>query len=104
MKKHCGQALSWEMTEGVVELALHREPLNEIGSTTLCELEEFIEELEIATSRASALIIYSALPQGFSAGADLRELYEKGRTAAGRGARRRGAAVSGAHPSRAEHH
>ncbi|MGC2322104.1 MAG: enoyl-CoA hydratase/isomerase family protein, partial [Terriglobales bacterium] len=79
MKKHCGQALSWEMTEGVVELALHREPLNEIGSTTLCELEEFIEELEIATSRASALIIYSALPQGFSAGADLRELYEKGR-------------------------
>ena len=79
MKKHCGQALSWEMTEGVVELALHREPLNEIGSTTLCELEEFIEELEIATSRASALIIHSALPQGFSAGADLRELHEKGR-------------------------
>ena len=79
MKKHCGQALSWQMAEGVVELALHREPLNEIGSTTLCELEEFIAELEIATSRASALIIYSALPQGFSAGADLRELYETGR-------------------------
>jgi len=80
MKKHCGQALSWEMTEGVVELALHREPLNEIGSLMLRELEEFISALEIATSHASALIIYSALPQGFSAGADLRELYEKGRT------------------------
>lgn len=79
MKKHGGQAVSWEMIGGVVELALHREPLNEIGSTTLYELENFIEELEIATSRASALIIYSALPQGFSAGADLRELYEKGR-------------------------
>jgi len=79
MKKHSGQAVSWEMIDGVVELALHREPLNEIGSLTLCELEEFVEELEISTSRASALIIYSALPQGFSAGADLRELYEKGR-------------------------
>ena len=79
MKKHCGQALSWEMTEGVVELALHREPLNEIGSLMLRELEEFIAELEIATSHASALIIYSALPQGFSAGADLRELHTRGR-------------------------
>src|SRR5271169_2017956 len=79
MKKHCGQALSWEMTEGVVELALHREPLNEIGTLTLDELEQFVEELETATSRASALIIYSRLPQGFSAGADLRELYTRGR-------------------------
>ena len=79
MKKHCGQALSWEMRDGVVELALHREPLNEIGSLTLDELEHFIEELQVATSRAHALVIYSALPGGFSAGADLRELYTKGR-------------------------
>jgi len=79
MKKHCGQAISWERTGGVIELALRREPLNEIGSLTLDELEQFIEELEAATSQASALIIYSTLPQGFSAGADLRELYEKGR-------------------------
>ena len=79
MRKHCGLALSWEATDGVVELALHREPLNEIGSLTLDELERFVEELEVATSRAHALIIYSSLPQGFSAGADLRELYEKGR-------------------------
>ena len=68
MKKHCGQALSWEMTEGVVELALHREPLNEIGSLTLDELEEFIEELETATSRASALIIYSSAAAGILGG------------------------------------
>jgi len=79
MKSHSGQALSWEMTNGTVELALHREPLNEIGSLTLGELEEFVEELETATTHASALIIYSTLPGGFSAGADLRELYEKGR-------------------------
>ena len=80
MKKYSGQALSWEMTGGIVELALHREPLNEIGSLILRELEQFIEELEIATSEASALIVYSTLPGGFSAGADLRGLYEKGRT------------------------
>ena len=78
MKKHCGQALSWEMTDGVVELALHREPLNEIGSLTLDELERFVEELQVGTGQASALIIYSTLPAGFSAGADLRELHERG--------------------------
>ena len=78
MKKYCGQALSWEMTDGVIELALHREPLNEIGSLTLDELERFVEELQIATSQASALIIYSPLSAGFSAGADLRELYQRG--------------------------
>jgi enoyl-CoA hydratase/carnithine racemase len=80
MKKHSGQTLSWEMSGGSVELALHREPLNEIGLISLRELEEFIEELEVATSQARTLVIYSTLPQGFSAGADLRELYEKGRT------------------------
>ena len=80
MRKHHGETLSWEAIDGVIELALHREPLNEIGSATLGELEQFIEELEIATGHASALIISSALPQGFCAGADLRELYEKGRS------------------------
>ena len=79
MKKTSGQALSWEMTGGTVELALHREPLNEIGALTLDEQEQFIDALEMATPHASALIIYSTRPQGFSAGADLRELYQKGR-------------------------
>ena len=80
MKKHSGQAISWEMSGGLIELSLHHQPLNEIGSLSLAELEEFIAELDVATGEAAALIIYSALPQGFSAGADLRELYEKGRT------------------------
>ena len=79
MTKHCGQAISWEMTDGVAELALHREPLNEIGSLTLEELEKFVEDLEPATAHASALIIHSTLTGGFSAGADLRELYTRGR-------------------------
>ena len=80
MTKHCGQAISWEMNDGWIELSLQHEPLNEIGSLSLGELEEFVEELEVATGNSSALIIYSTLPQGFSSGADLRELYEKGRS------------------------
>jgi enoyl-CoA hydratase len=79
MNKHTGQTLSWEESDGIVELALHREPLNEIGSATLDDLEQFIEALELATAHTSVLIVYSKLAGGFCAGADLRELYERGR-------------------------
>jgi len=72
-----GNCLSWELNNGVIELALHREPANEIGSQTLEELEEFARALEELQSDAHALIIYSPLKSGFSAGADLRELYER---------------------------
>jgi enoyl-CoA hydratase/carnithine racemase len=86
-----GQALSWELKEGVVELALHREPCNEIGSLTLDELEEFVDALEDFKDEAHALIIHSELKAGFCAGADLRELYrrslEVGRTDSARGVR-----------------
>src|SRR5437588_7842052 len=75
MKKFEGQALSWGLTDGVVELALHREPCNEIGLLTLEELERFAVALEKATKEAHALIIYSSLKCGFSAGADLKELF-----------------------------
>jgi enoyl-CoA hydratase len=68
---------SWELNNGVIELALHREPANEIGSQTLEELEQFARALEELQSDAHALIIYSPLKSGFSAGADLRELYER---------------------------
>jgi enoyl-CoA hydratase/carnithine racemase len=71
-----GKTLSWELRDGVIELALHHEPANEIGTVTLRELEEFIVALEDLTNRSHALIIYSTLKSGFSAGADLRELYE----------------------------
>ncbi len=72
-----GQALSWELRDGVVELALHREPYNEIGSLTLDELENFVAVLQSFEDQAHALIIYSELKAGFCAGADLRELYRR---------------------------
>jgi enoyl-CoA hydratase/carnithine racemase len=75
MNQFQGQALSWALKDGVIELALHREPANEIGTLTLAELEEFTGALEGLTGQAHALIIYSTLKAGFSAGADLRELY-----------------------------
>ncbi len=75
MKKVEGQAVSWGLTDGVVELALHREPCNEIGLLTLDELERFVAALEKLKGEAHALIIYSSLDCGFSAGADLKELF-----------------------------
>jgi len=71
-----GDALSWALKDGVIELALHREPANEIGTLMLAELEEFTSALEGLAMDARALIVYSKLKSGFSAGADLRELYE----------------------------
>jgi len=43
----------------------------------LNELEMFIGALKCVEDQACALILYSELPAGFSAGADLRELYER---------------------------
>jgi enoyl-CoA hydratase len=76
MNQFRGQALSWEIKDGVVELALHREPRNEFGALALEEAEKFADSLDGLSRKAHALIIYSTLKAGFSAGADLRELYE----------------------------
>jgi enoyl-CoA hydratase len=70
-----GEALSWELKDGIVELVLHREPANEIGTLMLNELEGFTHSLEELEPEAHALIVYSSIKAGFSAGADLRELY-----------------------------
>ena len=72
-----GSALSWTLAGGVIELALHREPCNELGSVSLEELEKFVTALQLMQSKAHALIIYSGLKPGFCAGADLRELYHR---------------------------
>jgi len=77
MNSFTGQALSWELKDGVIELALHRAPCNEIGLVTLEELENFVTALESSATAAHALIIYSKLDAGFCAGADLRELYQR---------------------------
>jgi len=77
MNEFKGQALSWELKNGVIELALHREPCNEIGSSTLAELERFASALPSLEREAHALILHSDLKSGFCAGADLRELYHR---------------------------
>lgn len=70
-------ALSWKFADGVIELALHRSPCNELGSVALEELEVFATELQKMQADAHALIIYSEMKPGFCAGADLRELYHR---------------------------
>lgn len=75
-----GEAIVWGIRDGAIELALRRLPCNEIGSLTLNELEKFVESLSELTREAHALIIYSEIPAGFCAGADLRELYDRSQT------------------------
>ncbi len=77
MKSFQGQSLSWELKDGVIELALHRAPCNEIGSITLSDLERFAVVLEGVKGEVHAVIVYSSLKSGFCAGADLRELYQR---------------------------
>jgi enoyl-CoA hydratase len=79
MSEFKGRTLSWQMVNGAVELALHRNPCNEIGSLTLEELEKFATALPGLVTQAHALIIHSTQKAGFSAGADLRELFQRGR-------------------------
>lgn len=76
-KQFKGQALSWTVANGVVELALHRAPCNELGSLSLDEFEKFASVLDELEKDAHALIISSELKSGFCAGADLKELYER---------------------------
>ncbi len=77
MKQFRGQAVSWTIQDGVIELALQREPCNEIGSLCLAEMEQFTSALPELEQNAHALILHSNLACGFCAGADLRELYKR---------------------------
>src|SRR5215472_16563253 len=77
MKSFTGQALAWEWRDGIVELTLDRPPANEIGTVMLGELEKFVEAAKQLASETAACIISSAQKSGFSAGADLRELYHR---------------------------
>jgi enoyl-CoA hydratase/carnithine racemase len=86
MKHFAGKTLRWDWRDAIVELALDHEPANEIGSATLADLEKFAAAIPALASETAACIISSTRKQGFSAGADLRELYrgaeplsEKGR-------------------------
>jgi enoyl-CoA hydratase/carnithine racemase len=75
MEHFAGKTLSWTCRESLIELELHREPCNEIGTEMLEELERFVEALGLLGRQAHAAIVYSSLQTGFSAGADLRQLY-----------------------------
>jgi enoyl-CoA hydratase/carnithine racemase len=77
MKNFSGKTLSWKLADGTIELVLDRAPCNEIGSATLGELEQFVAALGEIQKETHALIISSARKEGFCAGADLRELYER---------------------------
>src|ERR1700681_2350382 len=76
MKSFAGKTLRWNWDDGVVELALDREPANEIGTAMLGDLEKFVAAIDALAPETSVCIISSARKHGFSAGADLRELYE----------------------------
>jgi enoyl-CoA hydratase/carnithine racemase len=77
MDEYKGKTLSWRLSDGVVELALDRPPANEIGLAMLDDLERFVSALPALEAKASSLILHSAQKAGFSAGADLRELFEQ---------------------------
>jgi enoyl-CoA hydratase/carnithine racemase len=77
MEQYKGEALSWVLNNGIIELSLHRAPCNELGSLSLEEMEAFAAALEGMQRHAHALIVHSELKSGFCAGADLRELYQR---------------------------
>ncbi|HEV2389032.1 MAG TPA: enoyl-CoA hydratase/isomerase family protein [Candidatus Acidoferrales bacterium] len=77
MKPFRGEALSWELTDGIVEVTLHRPPCNEIGAATLDDLEHLARALGGLKGEAAAMVLASGVEAGFSAGADLRELYTR---------------------------
>jgi enoyl-CoA hydratase/carnithine racemase len=75
MKSFTGKTLRWDLRDSVLELALDREPANEIGTAMLAELEKFVAAFPTLAPETAVCIITSARKHGFSAGADLRELY-----------------------------
>src|SRR4030088_2538293 len=75
MDEFKGKSLSWSVANGIVGLTLDCAPINEIGLAMLDDLERFAAALPKLESKASALILYSKQSAGFSAGADLRELF-----------------------------
>jgi enoyl-CoA hydratase/carnithine racemase len=75
VRSFSGEALRWEWRDGVIELILDREPANEIGLAMLVELEQFVAAFPALIPETAVCILSSNRKHGFSAGADLRELY-----------------------------
>lgn len=70
-----GEFLTYQIEDGILDVALHRDPANEIGLGTLRELERLAAFVRAGAGGAHAIVIHSEVARGFSAGADLRELY-----------------------------
>lgn len=68
-----GAHLSWECRHDVLEVRLHRDPCNEIGTGAIDELDRLARVLHSTDARAA--LLYSDRERGFCAGADLRELH-----------------------------
>jgi enoyl-CoA hydratase/carnithine racemase len=75
MKSFKGQTLAWEFRDASIELTLDHAPANEIGTAMLAELEKFVAAFPALQAETAVCIISSVRKPGFSAGADLRELY-----------------------------
>lgn len=75
MRSFQGEALCWEQVDAGLEVELKREPCNEIGTTTLRELEQLASYIRDGAGGAQSVLFYSSRDKGFCAGADLRELY-----------------------------
>mgnify|MGYP001212643181 FL=1 len=71
-----GEALRWHLNGDTLEVELHRDPCNELGTTALGELEKLVEYIQHGAGGARAVILWSSVKRGFCAGAHLRELYE----------------------------
>jgi enoyl-CoA hydratase/carnithine racemase len=76
VKSFKGQTLSWEWREGVLEIVFDHAPANEIGTLMVADLEKFVAAIPTLAKDTAACIFTSARKQGFSAGGDLRELYQ----------------------------
>lgn len=75
MRAFRGEAIRWEHVGRTLEVTLDRAPCNEIGTTTLVELEGLASYLRDGAGGARAVLFQSGRETGFCAGADLRELY-----------------------------
>jgi enoyl-CoA hydratase/carnithine racemase len=76
MSMYHGEALGWARIGDALEVTLHRDPCNEIGTVALEDLERLADCLSSGALGAQVMIMHSVCDAGFCAGADLRELWE----------------------------
>lgn len=84
-----GPALTARLVGHTLDVELHREPANEIGTVMLAALEELVplcRRGQVEGTPIRAMITRSSVRRGFCAGADLRELHRANQAALGSGA------------------